>query len=86
MGKFRETLGVNEFKTRNGSIPKALTAEFLGTLLLNFFGCGSVVFASAENVPVVVPLAFGLAIFVSVQVRTDKNVTLFFGKLQSFDK
>lgn len=69
MGNFRETLGVNEFKTRNGSIPKALTAEFLGNLLLNFFGCGSVVFASPENIPVVVPLAFGLAIFVTVQVR-----------------
>lgn len=73
MGNFRETLGVNEFKTKNNSIPKALTAEFIGNLLLNFFGCGSVVFASPENVPIVVPLAFGLSIFVAVQVRTDYN-------------
>lgn len=69
MGKFRETLGINEFKSKNGNIAKALTAEFMGNLLLNFFGCASVVFTLPENVPVVAPLAFGLTIFVVVQVR-----------------
>lgn len=77
MGKFRETLGVNEFKSRNGSIPKALTAEFIGNLLLNFFGCASVVFTPPDLVPVVAPLAFGLTIFVAVQVRNHDFSLLF---------
>ncbi|VEN55520.1 unnamed protein product [Callosobruchus maculatus] len=66
MGEFKETLGINEIKSKNSNLPKALLAEFLGVLLLNLFGCGSVVL-SDSNKTVVIPLAFGLAIFVVVQ-------------------
>lgn len=63
----REKLGVDEI-TRG--IWKALLAEFLGTLLLNFFGCASCISigGTAKN-PLMISLAFGLVIMAVVQVR-----------------
>jgi aquaporin related protein len=63
----REKLGVEEI-TRG--IWKALLAEFLGNLLLNFYGCASCV-GTADNgkSPVLVSLTFGLVIMAIVQVR-----------------
>ncbi|XP_018330035.1 aquaporin AQPAn.G isoform X2 [Agrilus planipennis] len=67
-GRFKETLGINEVVGKNANtIWKALIAEFIGNLLLNFFGCGSV--ATVAAVPssfVLISLAFGLVIFVIV--------------------
>lgn len=72
MGNFKETLGINELKDKKGNIWKALVAEFLGNLLLNFFGCAPVVFFGLNtNNYVGVALAFGLTIFVVVQVRIN---------------
>ncbi|KAL3280065.1 hypothetical protein HHI36_017572 [Cryptolaemus montrouzieri] len=70
MGKFQETLGINELTKKKGGIWKALLAEFLGTLLLNFFGCASCV--NLVAVPtnynfVLVALTFGFTIFIVVQ-------------------
>jgi aquaporin related protein len=63
----REKLGVEEI-TRG--IWKALLAEFLGNLLLNFFGCASCVGAGdIGKTPVLVSLTFGLVIMAIVQVR-----------------
>ncbi|CAG9772309.1 unnamed protein product [Ceutorhynchus assimilis] len=74
MGNFKEVLGVNEVSSSKviDAVWKALLAEFLGNLLLNFFGCGSVVvmlFAPALHKPdfLLVSLTFGLVIFVCVQ-------------------
>lgn len=70
MGNFKETLGINELKTKNNNIWKALLAEFLGNLLLNLFGCGSVVnFHDDPRSTVLIALTFGLTIFIVVQVR-----------------
>lgn len=69
MGKFKESLGINELKDKKGNIWKALLAEFLGNLLLNFFGCAPVVvFGVNSDSYVGVALAFGLTIFIVVQV------------------
>ncbi|XP_044761138.1 aquaporin AQPAn.G [Coccinella septempunctata] len=68
MGKFKESLGINELTQKKGGIWKALLAEFLGTLLLNFFGCASCV--NLKNTTtnfVLIGLTFGLTIFIVVQ-------------------
>lgn len=63
----KEKLGVEEI-TRG--IWKALLAEFLGNLLLNFYGCASCVGAEDNGKsPVLVSLTFGLVIMAIVQVR-----------------
>nr|XP_022910886.1 aquaporin AQPAn.G [Onthophagus taurus] len=71
MGKFSETLGINELKTKNNILCKALLAEFIGNLLLNFFGCASTqVFppmASDLGHLVLISLTFGFTIFIVVQ-------------------
>ncbi|KAJ8920558.1 hypothetical protein NQ315_005427 [Exocentrus adspersus] len=78
MGKFHETLGINELKDKNGGIWKALLAEFLGNFLLNFFGCASVVsISSKEHSFVLIALTFGLTIFVVVQVPILDPVSKF---------
>jgi hypothetical protein len=63
----KEKLGVEEI-TRG--IWKALLAEFLGNLLLNFYGCASCV-GAADNgkSPVLVSLTFGLVVMAIIQVR-----------------
>ena len=73
MGKFNERLGINDLKDKSGSMWKALLAEFLGNLLLNFFGCASCV-AIGSHVPsaILISLTFGLTIFIVVQVRNYK--------------
>ncbi|KAJ8941129.1 hypothetical protein NQ318_004248 [Aromia moschata] len=68
MGNFQETLGINELKEKNGTIWKALLAEFLGNFLLNFFGCASVIsFSDQPHSLILIALTFGLTIFIVVQ-------------------
>ncbi|KRT81580.1 hypothetical protein AMK59_5170 [Oryctes borbonicus] len=62
MGNFNEKLGINDLKAKN-NLWKALLAEFIGTLLLNFFGCISCVVST----DVMIALTFGFVIFVTVQ-------------------
>lgn len=63
MVNLRTTLGVHELTDKKAGLYRALVAEFLGTMLLNFFGCGSVV---TRNV-VAISLAFGLTVAGAVQ-------------------
>lgn len=78
MSNFKETLGINELKDKKGNISKALIAEFLGNVLLNLFGCGPVVFFGGVNVHsfVGIALAFGLTIFLIVQVTFNYYLVL----------
>lgn len=62
----KEKLGLEEI-TRG--IWKALLAEFLGNLLLNFYGCASCVGSGQGKSAVLVALTFGLVIMAIVQVR-----------------
>ena len=62
----KERLGVEEI-TRG--IWKALLAEFLGNLLLNFYGCASCVGTEQVKSTVLTALTFGLVIMAIVQVR-----------------
>ncbi|XP_046417405.1 aquaporin AQPAn.G-like isoform X2 [Neodiprion fabricii] len=64
MGGIKAILGVKELSDRKAGLYRALFAEFLGTLLLNFFGCGAV--ANKNNV-VAISLAFGLTVAVVIQ-------------------
>nr|AAL09065.1 aquaporin [Pyrocoelia rufa] len=65
MGGFSEVLGINEFKTKRESIWKALLAEFVGNIILNYFGCASCMMI-APNVAkpnlVLIALSFGLSV------------------------
>ena len=68
----KEQLGINELLDKKGGIWKALLAEFLGTFLLNFFGCASCLhITNPDDVTdlVRISLTFGLVIFGAVQVR-----------------
>jgi len=58
MVNLKNALGADELTDKKVGLPRALLAEFLGTLLLNFFGCGAVL---TENV-VAISLAFGLVV------------------------
>ncbi|EEZ98804.1 aquaporin AQPAn.G [Tribolium castaneum] len=67
MGNFHETLGINELKNKN-AIWKALLAEFLANVLLNFFGCASCTHISGKPPSLVlIALTFGLVIFILAQ-------------------
>lgn len=63
MSNLKTALGVHELTEKKAGLYRALVAEFIGTMLLNFFGCGAVV---TGNV-VAISLAFGLAVAASVQ-------------------
>jgi aquaporin related protein len=60
----KEKLGVEEI---NRGIWKVLLAEFLGTLLLNFYGCASCVVTEVGKNDVLIALTFGLVIMAIVQ-------------------
>ncbi|XP_076755534.1 aquaporin AQPAn.G isoform X1 [Xylocopa sonorina] len=63
MANLKEVLGAGELTDKKAGLYRALIAEFLGTLLLNLFGCGSVV---TGNI-VAISLAFGLAVAAAIQ-------------------
>ncbi|KAI4487057.1 hypothetical protein M0802_012080 [Mischocyttarus mexicanus] len=63
MVNFKEAIGAKELTDKKSGLYRALLAEFLGTMLLNFFGCGSVV----TNNVVAISLAFGLTVTAAIQ-------------------
>ncbi|XP_076233012.1 aquaporin AQPAn.G isoform X2 [Calliopsis andreniformis] len=63
MANLKGALGVSELTDKKAGLYRALVAEFLGTMLLNFFGCGSVI---TGNV-VAISLAFGLTVAAAIQ-------------------
>lgn len=63
-GSFKHKIGINEVSLKNNNIWKAVLAEFLGTFILNFFGCLS---CTTGNLTAI-SLAFGLAVFMVVMV------------------
>ncbi|XP_035735215.1 aquaporin AQPAn.G-like isoform X1 [Vespa mandarinia] len=63
MVDIKGAIGANELTDKQSGLYRALLAEFLGTMLLNFFGCGSVV---TKNV-VAISLAFGLTVAAAIQ-------------------
>ncbi|XP_044019802.1 aquaporin AQPAn.G-like isoform X2 [Aphidius gifuensis] len=58
MASLKTALGIDELTDKKSNIWRALFAEFFGTMLLNFFGCGAVV----TNNVVAIALAFGLVV------------------------
>ncbi|KAI5732386.1 aquaporin AQPAe.a [Diaphorina citri] len=71
-GNIKINLGVNELQDSKSGLGKALLAELVGNLLLNFFGCLSCVSlleqpaGTPPNI-VLIAFTFGLVIFTSVQ-------------------
>ncbi|KAL6426947.1 hypothetical protein ACFW04_009274 [Cataglyphis niger] len=63
MVNLKNAFGADELTDKKAGLPRGLLAEFLGTLLLNFFGCGAVI---TENV-VAIGLAFGLVVASAIQ-------------------
>lgn len=63
MVNLKSALGANELTDKKADLSRALVAEFLGTMLLNFFGCGAVVTKSV----VAISLAFGLTVAGAIQ-------------------
>lgn len=63
MVNLKSALGADELTDKKAGLPRALLAEFLGTLLLNFFGCGAVV----TDDYITISLAFGLTVMAVIQ-------------------
>lgn len=63
MAGLKSALGLDELKDKKANLYRALVAEFFGTMLLNFFGCGAV---CTGNV-VAIALSFGLTVAGAVQ-------------------
>lgn len=69
-GTLKEVLGVNDL-SKGGILWRAIFAEFLGNIILNFFGCASIInLADGHSSFVLISLTFGLAVFLIVQVNT----------------
>jgi len=64
MVNLKSALGADELTDKKAGLPRALLAEFLGTLLLNFFGCGA---AIINNNIVAIGLAFGMVVASVIQ-------------------
>lgn len=58
MASLKSSLGFDELTDKKSNIWRSLFAEFFGTMLLNFFGCGAVL----SNNIVAIALAFGLVV------------------------
>ncbi|XP_012056030.1 PREDICTED: aquaporin AQPAn.G [Atta cephalotes] len=63
MVNLKNALGADELTDKKVGLPRALLAEFLGTLLLNFFGCG----AALTGDVTAISLAFGLTVACAIQ-------------------
>ncbi|XP_076161300.1 aquaporin AQPAn.G isoform X2 [Ptiloglossa arizonensis] len=63
MANIKAALGTSELTDTKAGLYRALVAEFLGTMLLNFFGCGAVVTANV----VAISLSFGLTVAAAIQ-------------------
>ncbi|XP_011314319.1 aquaporin AQPAn.G [Fopius arisanus] len=72
MAGLKAALGLHELKDPKANLYRALLAEFLGTMLLNFFGCGAVYeLKDGANYSVTnrvaIALSFGLVVAGAVQ-------------------
>lgn len=70
-GKLKERLGISEITAKDSILWKALLAEFVGNVILNFFGCASCIHIDPSSPAdlVLIALSFGLAVFVIIQVN-----------------
>lgn len=66
------SLGTAELKEQSRNIWKSLLAEFIGIFFLNFFACSAVTEAGGDLV--LIALAFGLSIFISIMVRILRSL------------
>lgn len=64
MASLRQALGAHELTDKKSNLFRALVAEFLGTMLLNFFGCGAAASSSGE---LAVSFSFGLTVMAAIQ-------------------
>ena len=71
--KLNSILGLDDFTDRSSvlKLARAVTAEFLGTLLLVFVGCGTALNLSTPTNLVQISLGFGLVVFAVVHVVGD---------------
>ncbi len=76
-------LGIEEF-TESNKIWRMLCAEFLGTFLLVFIGCGTIMFVEKEVLVVQVALTFGFVIASMAQVSETINYLTAYPFLRSF--
>jgi aquaporin related protein len=63
-GSLSKKLGFNEFSSKSNNLWRALTAEFVGIFILNFFGCAACTHANGDKT--LISLAFGLSVFMAV--------------------
>ncbi|XP_055641053.1 aquaporin AQPAe.a isoform X1 [Toxorhynchites rutilus septentrionalis] len=57
-------IGMEELSAKSANIWKAMLAEFIGILILNFFGCAACTHAAGDKT--LISLAFGLSVFMVV--------------------
>ncbi|XP_031787718.1 aquaporin AQPAn.G isoform X1 [Nasonia vitripennis] len=63
MASLRNILGAQELTDKKSNLYRALVAEFLGTMLLNFFGCGSAITGDT----LAISFSFGLTVAAVIQ-------------------
>jgi len=70
MATVKDRVGLSELNDNKNNLGKALIAEMVGTFVLNFFGCLSVLNLGNQSDPVdlvLISLAFGLSVMAMVQ-------------------
>lgn len=73
MATVKDRVGLSELNDNKNNLGKALIAELVGTFVLNFFGCMSVLNLGNQSDQVdlvLISLAFGLSVMAMVQVGT----------------
>lgn len=80
----KDRVGLSELNDNKNNLGKALIAELVGTFILNFFGCISVMNLLDQSTPanlVLISLSFGLSVMAMVQVRLLWTITITLLKL-----
>lgn len=79
MAMVKDRVGLSELNDNKNNLGKALIAEVVGTFILNFFGCISVMNLLDQSTPanlVLISLSFGLSVMAMVQVRLLWTITI----------